>query len=212
MFTDEDNESSSSSSSSDSSDDDDDELHTLVLIPPSNLTNTTFVESIDEVVEVVNRRYNSKHFVGGMGEGDPGVWFAPASDTVDLLADSKTLELLGTSMERCRQERHGVPFNVYTSGINVDPAAVAALKWDSVQVSLWAATPADYAKCTGRHGPDDSNLFGAVCGFIAEASDLGLPVEVSVLKQYAGPARDLASSLGARHVHVYEENAETFDA
>lgn len=75
---------------------------------------------------------------------------------------------------------------------------MAQLKWESVQVSLWAANPSDYEKVTGR---DD---FGIVCGFIAEATDLGIPIEVGVLRRYAGPARDLATSLGARHVHIYE--------
>jgi len=202
----EDEDSVSSSSSSESSSDDDseydDDAHSLVLMPP-NLTNTTFVESAEGVVEAVNRHYSSSQFVGGTGKEDPGVWFAPFSETVDVLANAQTLELMETSMARSREERaHGVPFHVYTSGVNVDAAAVAALKWDSVQVSLWAATPTDYAKCTGGRNSDE---FAAVCGFIAEASDLGVPVEVGVLKPYANRARDLASSLGARQVHVYEE-------
>jgi len=195
-YDEEEEEETSSSSSSDSSEDseDDDDDSPLVLLPPT-LINTQLVDSVEGVVYAVNQYYgaNQEHFVGGMGENDPGVWFAPLDQ--DLLVSS--LDLLRDSMEACRQQRHGVPFSVYTTGVNVDAAAVAALKWDSVQVSLWAASPADYQASTGR---DD---FGAVCGFIAEASDLGVPVEVGVLKQYAGAARDLATSLGARQVHVY---------
>jgi hypothetical protein len=155
----------------------------LVLMPPS-VTNTFLVNSVESIIEAVNRYYTSSaQFVGGMGEQDPGVWFAPED-----------------AMEACRSERHGVPFAVYTSGVHVvDMEAVAALRWDSVQVSLWAATPNDYNKCTGGR-----NDFAQVCGFIAQASEMNVPVEVGVLRQYAGPASSLALSLGARHVHVYD--------
>ena len=157
---------------------------------------------MESIIEAVNRYYTSSaQFVGGMGEQDPGVWFAPGDTrTQDLLADATTLQLLEDAMEACRSERHGVPFAVYTSGVHVvDMEAVAALRWDSVQVSLWAATPNDYNKCTGGR-----NDFAQVCGFIAQASEMNVPVEVGVLRQYAGPASSLALSLGARHVHVYD--------
>jgi hypothetical protein len=49
-----------------------------------------------------------------------------------------------------------------------------------------------------------SKAFGAACGFVADAAERGFPVEVWVHAQYAGPARELALSLGARHVHVYD--------
>jgi len=202
-------EPSSSSDEDASSDEDVDDSPPLVLMPQT-ITNSTLVASADEIVQAVNRHYgdgdSQERFVGGMGEQDPGVWFAPATDTLetDLLASPQSLELLGEAMERCRAERHGVPFSVHTAGVNVlDVHAVAQLKWNAVHVSLWAATPKDYARATG--GRQD---FGAVCGFIAEAVELGVPVEVAVLREHAGAARDLARSLGARQVHVHDVQEE----
>lgn len=97
---------------SDEEDDDDmNEAGTLLLMP-NVLTNTSFVTSVDEIVNTVNQHYDgdSTHrFVGGMGESDPGVWFATMSGTEDVLVEDN-LGMLGEAMELCRQNRHGVPF------------------------------------------------------------------------------------------------------
>ena len=217
--TESESDSSSSSEEFSSSSEDEDDSSSLedarppLVLMPQTITNATLVASADDIVQAVNRHYgdgdSQERFVGGMGEQDPGVWFAPATDDTletDLLASSQSLELLGDAMERCRAERHGVPFSVHTAGVNVsDVHAVAQLKWHSVHVSLWAATPQDYERATGGGRRPD---FGAVCGFIAEAVELGVPVEVAVLREHAGAARDLARSLGARQVHVYDRREE----
>ena len=71
----------------------------------------------------------------------------------------------------------------------------------TLQVSLWAATPADYQAATHD---DNNNCFGHVCGTIVQAAERNITVHVSVLPQYAAAARELALSLGAQHVNVID--------
>lgn len=143
---------------------------------------------------MVNEHYESSHFVGGMGESDPGVWFAGVGE--DALAMAS---LVQETIELVQIERHGVPFGLYTSGLITPDMALAEIGLDILQVSLFAATPADYQAATG-HSP---KAFGQVCGFVSEAAEQGLAVEVGVLAKHAPAARDLALALGARNVHVY---------
>lgn len=191
----------SSAISSDGKGDDNDRPR--VLLPPS-LERTRVVSTVEDVLRAVNTHYASEsasqQFVGGMGEQDPGVWFAPLSAAQDTLHFA---ELIRESVEAVKEERHGVPFGAYTSGVLADELpCLADLGLDTFQVSLFAASPVDYEKATGRSKSD----FGAVCSFIAAAAEEGsFGVEASVLKRYASEARDLAMSLGARNVHVYEE-------
>jgi hypothetical protein len=177
------------------------------------------VESAEAALAIVNKHYESAHFVGGMGEGtkkvaatifqccmlylklfrseDPGVWFATVQNCVH---DALSFDVIQESIALVKQERHGVPFGLYTSGILSEPVVVSDLGLSVLQVSLFAGNPMDYVAATGRKAAD----FGKCCGFIAECAEQGIHVEVGVLKQHAGSARDLAMSLGARDVHVYE--------
>jgi hypothetical protein len=172
-----------------------------LLLPVSAPTEPT-ATSPDDVLTSVNQHYATEsQFVGGMGESDPGVWFATTST-----CDKDTLEfyqLVQESIALVKQERHGVPFSLYTTGI-VSPGLdipLTELGLDCLQVSLFAGSPPEYKKATGQ----DAAAFGQVCGFIADASEQGIAVEVGVLSAYASSARDLARSLGARHVHVYDK-------
>jgi len=161
--------------------------------------NIITVQTSSDIVELVNEHYeNEKYFVGGMGEGDPGVWFAAVGDKNEDTLDYAPL--IQESIQLVKQERHGVPFGLYTTGVVQDlKVPLSEIGVDSIQVSLFASSPTEYKEATG------SDAFGQVCGFIADASEQGVSVEVGVLKKYASSARELATSLGARHVHVYEE-------
>jgi hypothetical protein len=172
----------------------------LPVSAPSEPTATT----PEDILASVNQHYETEsQFVGGMGESDPGVWFATTSacnkDTLEFY------QLVGESIALVKQERHGVPFNLYTTGIllpSLEIGPLTELGLDCLQVSLFAGSPPEYKKATGR----DAAAFGQVCGFIADAAEQGIAVEVGILKAYAsGGARDLALSLGAQDVHVYEK-------
>jgi hypothetical protein len=173
---------------------DDDATITLprLLLPvsaPSKPTATT----PEEILASVNQHYEKEsQFVGGMGESDPGVWFATTSacnkDTLEFY------QLVGESIALVKQERHGVPFSLYTTGIlspGLEIGPLAELGLDCLQVSLFAGSPPEYQKATGAQ---DGAAFGQVCGFIADAAEQGIAVEVGIVKAYAsgGGARDLA--------------------
>jgi len=183
------------------------------------------VDAPETALELVNRHYESEQgqqFVGGMGETDPGVFFSAApyfvttSDSNDDAnnnygADAlEFAELVKESIRMVKQERHGVPFGLYTSGL-VAPdtlsstTAIDQLGLDTLQVSLFAGSPNEYAEATGSTAAQRE--FGQVCGFIAQAVEQGqVGVEVGILQKYAATgARELATSLGAQHVHVFSE-------
>ena len=105
-----------------------------------------------------------------------------------------------------KEERHGVPFGLYTCGIPSPDSSLSTiplpeLGLSCLRVSLLAGNPKDYATVTGRS--DGNASFGQVCALIAEAAEQGVPVEVDVLQDYSAGATDLALSLGARHVHTF---------
>jgi hypothetical protein len=180
--------------------------------PPCTHNNKTddkiVVSSANDVMEAVDQHYslssdeNSQQFVGGMGEQDLGVWFA--SDSYDPLND---YQLIQDSIHRVKQYRHGVPFGVYTSGVNLpsDLPPLQELGLSRVQVSLIASNPLDYAQATGLSGSDAQKAFGQVCGYCVILHESGFPLEVAILQAYASSARDLAVSLGAVDTHVYKE-------
>jgi hypothetical protein len=204
--------SASDVATSDKSDESDEHQHRTafkkLLLPVAYVSDdptANIVSTSDEVLERVNQHYEKSHnFVGGMGESDPGVWFATtphsSQDGLDFLP------LIQKSIALVKQERHGVPFGLYTTGISSSSSLVVPLTelgLGTLQVSLFAGSPLDYAAATGL---SDKGAFGKVCGFVADAAEQGIAVEVGVLKKYATTgARDLAHSLGARHVHVYDE-------
>lgn len=179
-----------------------------LLLPPSAILSlpqqTSKVDSPSVVLDLVNQHYSAdSQFVGGMGESDPGVWFiAKPTSSKDTL---EYADLLQTSIAAVKEERHGVPFGAYTSGIftlqEALPVPLTEIGLDCLQVSLFAASPDKYSAATGL-GPKQ---FGQVCGFIADAAEQGVAVEAGVLASDASAARDLALSLGARHTHVYED-------
>jgi hypothetical protein len=174
-----------------------------LLLPVSAPSEPT-VTTPEDILASVNQYYTTEsQFVGGMGESDPGVWFATTS-----ACDKDTLEfyqLVGESIALVRQERHGALLSLHTTGIlpqGLEIGPLTELGLDCLQVSLFAGSPPEYKKATGN----DAAAFGQVCGFIADAAEQGIAVEVGILKAYAsGGARDLALSLGAQDVHVYDE-------
>ena len=152
-----------------------------LLLPPQS--SISYCRTSHEALQAIHDHYMQSHFVGGMGESDPGVWFIGSYDPEVI--------------EETKLERHGVPFGLFTNGL--DPEVPTEL--DVLQVSLYAGSPSDYAKVTGGSASD----FGRICGFIAQASEQGVAVEAGVLKEFVGKgARDLALSLGAQDVHIYE--------
>ena len=172
-----------------------------LLLPVMPSFDEPSVQTSSDIVQLVNEHYEKEQqFVGGMGEGDPGVWFAAVGGSKDTLDYAP---LIQESIQLVKQERHGVPFGLYTSGVLTEEVKVplSEIGVDSIQVSLFAGSPPEYKDATGS----SAATFGQVCGFIADASEQGVAVEVGVLKKYASSARELATSLGARHVHIYEQ-------
>lgn len=177
-----------------------------ILMPNSSSSLKLLVASPNDVVEAVDNHYtlssDSEQFVGGMGESDAGVWFA--CETQDPLHH---YPLLQESIQQVKQSRHGVPFGVYTSGVGL-PSDLPPLKeigLGSVQVSLMASNPKEYAQATGLSDAEAMKAFGQVCGFCVTLHESGFPFEVCVLQPYASSARDLAVSLGAVDTHVHQE-------
>jgi hypothetical protein len=173
------------------------------LLLPIDRARSATIFTPQDVLDAVTVHYTSQgHFVGGMGEDDPGVWFAtPArskDDTVDHISS-----IIQEGIALVKEERHGVKFGLYTTGLGTVPSNInhwKDMRLSSLQVSLFAANPNEYHKVTGRPSKD----FGTLCGFIVQAVEEGMAVEVGVLEEYKGSARDLALSLGARHVHVFK--------
>ncbi len=161
------------------------------ISPPPQPT----VFSPEDVLKQVNAHYESDtHFVGGMGEVDPGVWFA-SSNAADPLTFG---EMIQESISLVKDERHGVPFSLCTSGLVAPTIPLSELGLSTLHVSLYAGSPTEYAKTSGNTERD----FGTLCGFIVEAAEQGIAVEAWVLEAHASGARDLAISLGAQQVNV----------
>lgn len=185
------------------------------ILYPRHVPVTT-VETVNEAVQAIENHYclndndDNDHFVGGMGESDPGVGIVGGSNGNEpLLLDAW---LLTETIQRVQQARHGIPFSIYTSGMvvhnddndNDEEVLLETLRhFDSIRVSLLAANPMDFAKETAAVQQEDG--FGRVCQFLVLAQEASLPIEVCVLQKHASAARELAMSLGARQVHVYNE-------
>lgn len=174
------------------SDNSDTPKSSLLLPVPKPLQPTVFTS--EDVLQHVNSHYETEtQFVGGMGEDDPGVWFASVNSDPLTYA-----ELVQDSISLVKEERHGVPFSLFTSGLISSDVPVAELGLSTLHVSLYAGSPKEYAAASSNSEKD----FGILCGFIAEAAEQGMAVETWVLEEYAGGARDLAMSLGAQNVNV----------
>lgn len=184
-------------------DDDSEQSHptSKLLLPTQMPRSHTIFRNKSDVINLIHQHYQAEHqFVGGMGESDLGVWFASASSVKDTLEFDL---LLQECIQAIKEERHGVPFGAYTTGLLMEPPHIplTEIGLDWIQVSLWAGNPVTYQQKTGL----DPQAFAKVCGFIATAAEQGMAVEVGVLASAdVGAARDLALSLGAREVHVYK--------
>jgi hypothetical protein len=179
-----------------------------ILFPPPArqqlLDNTCrIVTTVDEIVQAVDEHYQaedaSEQFVGGMGEKDLGVWFAPLPLKYHLNDPLLFSPLIRDSVAAVRERRHGVPFGLYTTGCIFDQeVSPPEMEIDTVEVSLFGTNQKQYKHCTGRKD------FISVCSYIGLTMDQGLLVDASVAKEYASAARDFAKALGVRRVHVYE--------
>ncbi len=110
-----------------------------------------------------------------------------------------------------KENRHGVPFGLYTSGIVQNKDIATNLKEmigiSSIEVTLGAGDPQSYGQVVHvRNNDMDANsAFGEVCSFIVQASESGFPVTVAVAGgKYAASGSELAKALGAVDVVVYE--------
>ncbi|KAL7577640.1 hypothetical protein ACA910_015157 [Epithemia clementina (nom. ined.)] len=174
----------------------------------------TPVSSIEEAVEKINAHYsNDNRFVGGMGESDPGVALVSFSPSRDIIDDPESIQTL---IEAVKEERHGVPFHLYTTGIPVrgymddqDWDVWKQVPLESWQVSLYAGTPPEYNQVANvpellEEEDDDENyiVFGTVCGFIGGAVDSEMPVEAIVVRSQAIRGREMARDLGVRQTHI----------
>jgi hypothetical protein len=177
-----------------------------ILMPKFDENKKMIVSSPNDVMNAVDEHYSlssdSQQFVGGMGEQDLGVWFA--SSSLDPLNHYK---LIHEAIGQVKQYRHGVPFGAYTSGVNIssDVPPLQEIGLDSVQVSLIAANPNDYAEATGLSSTEATKAFGQVCGYCVTLHESGFPYQVAILQDYASSARNLAKSLGAVDTHVYQD-------
>ena len=205
--------------SNNNKDDTDDAAASPMILYPRDLPVQSIVynnddntnDAINEIVASIHRHYGDNDaFVGGMGESDGGVSLVPFTTSTNTAAQVDPwiyLESLWLpAIASIQESRHGVPFSIYTSGThgllqhNTSQCSDAWLEmlqssFSTIHVSLPAANPNDYG---------NAQQFGAICSFLVEAHEAGLPLEVVVPKEYgqASAARDLALSLGARQVHV----------
>lgn len=112
-----------------------------------------------------------------------------------------------------KENRHGVPFGLYTSGIVQNKDIATNLKEmigiSSIEVTLGAGDPQSYGQVVHvRNDMDANSAFGEVCSFIVQASESGFPVTVAIAGgKYAGSGSELAKALGAVDVVVYENIA-----
>ena len=174
-----------------------------LLLPASTPPPTKVITDASMALELVNQHYESEsQFVGGMGESDLGVWFATTGDAAKDTLDYAPL--IQETIAAVKQERHGVPFGAYTTGIVSSSLPISEIGLSVLQVSMMAGTPNAYKRATGL----DSNYFVQVCGFIAQVAEQGMAVQVGLLKSEAGAARELALSLGAQQVEIYDVEGE----
>jgi hypothetical protein len=179
-----------------------------ILFPPEakqQLRENTcqIVTTIDEIVHAVDQHYQaedaSEQFVGGMGEQDLGVWFAPLPLKNKLNDPLLFSQLIRDGIEAVKEHRHGVPFGLYTTACILDQEVPSAeLEVDTFEVSLFGSNQKQYNHCTGRKD------FNTVCSFIGLTLEQGIRLDASVTKEYASAARSFAKALGVSRVHVYK--------
>lgn len=192
------------------------QLPLLLPVPQSSVPNVT---TVDSIVEAVHKHYESvSHdtYIGGMGENDPGVWFAiPSNSIVDTIEYSN---MIVESINLIKEHRHGVPFGVYTTGrtlksIDSDEDIAELIETiDMIHISLFGSTPEQYMSYTGIETIKDArNAFGQVCSMISTVSEMysdgrsGVKIIAGIVQSPSttASARDLAHSLGAIDVQVF---------
>jgi len=157
-----------------------------------------------------------QQFVGGMGEGDGGVWFTPRH----LLAPEPLMhyeELMRDTIALVKEKRPGITFGLYTSGLVngstsmdvIDRLGKGGIGLSCGEVSLLGGDPVSYLNVTegvdGSASTVEKNAFGNVCAFIGMASEKGFPITAALAD---GPGnrsgKDLAKSLGALSTQTYQ--------
>lgn len=184
---------------------------------PSSSSLSVRDEMITDISAIVESHYtldNGNQFVGGMGENDGGVWFVADCNSSTCSGDGcdDTLdywEHIRDVISSIKQNRHGIPFGIYTSGIIKDKDIANDLKGNlgisSVQVTLGSGDPVSYGQVVGIEGSSANSAFGEVCNFIVSSAESGFPVTAAVAGgKHTGPGSELAKALGAVNVVVYD--------
>jgi len=169
------------------------------------------LESISSRIEARYGLDNQAQFVGGMGENDGGVWFV--ADTLDDFDTLDYWEQIRDVIRNVKENRHGIPFGLYTSGI-IDNKELASdfkgsIGISSIQVTLGAADPKSYGDIISINHENKSlsnAMFGEVCNFIVLSSESGFPVTAALAGgKHAAPGNELAKALGAIDTVVYDQ-------
>lgn len=170
-------------------------------------TENDFVQSVTSEIEKHYAIENSEQFVGGMGENDGGVWMVSGGtgDTLDYW------EVIREIIKEVKENRHGIPFGLYTSGLSSAPESIySELKTEiglsSIQVSLLSHAPDKYASLRKMQDISQAQKdFGQVCNFVVNAAESGFPVVAAVAGgEHAKGASELAKALGAVDIVVYD--------
>ena len=190
-----------------------------VVIDANSSSSESYLEVTESIAARIEAHYalenDGNQFVGGMGENDGGVWFVSSKgdywDTLDHW------QLIRDVVHKVRQNRHGIPFGLLTSGRTQTPepdyaSAELATKLryeiglSSAEVTLGTGDPVSYGQLSGLKGEEANRAFGEVCNFIVLAAESGFPVRVAVAGGvHAGPGQSLAKACGAVDVTVYHD-------
>ena len=149
--------------------------------------------TVDELTSIINDHYTNDANIIGMGENDEGIKFCGYGEP--LLRP----KIITDTIANVKQTRHGVKFDVYTSGL-FDPSVALELKEGGVSgvtVALNADNPKLYNKLMK---PTNNKSFSDVCTFILSCVEVGLDVTATAVETpdiKVKNVRDLAISLGA---------------
>ena len=114
-------------------------------------------------------------------------------------------------IQEIKQNRHGIPFGIYTSGIIKNKDIISHnlkehIGISSLQVTLGSGDPQSYSQVVCcDNGKNSNTSFGEVCNFIAQSSESGFPVVAAVAGgRHAGSGSELAKALGAVDIVIYD--------
>ena len=114
-------------------------------------------------------------------------------------------------IQKVKENRHGIPFGVYTSGLLQNPqndvtvliSSLTDIGISSLQVTLGGHNPDSYRALSGQD-VDANQAFGNVCNFIVLAAESGFPVTVAVQGgKFSNQTVELAKALGAIDTVIY---------